>query len=418
MKCENTKVAIVLGGTNPHIQLINKLKARGYYTVLIDYYPNPPAKAVADEHIQESTMDKELVLDIAKKVNAKLVITTNIDRANITACYVAEKLSLPHPYSYETALNVTDKSRMKQIMWENEIPTSKYIVVDTIEDTIKQNISYPAVIKPVDSNGSRGVYKINNKKELHKFFHLTKKASLNKQVVIEDYVEGVEVSFYYYIQNGVAYFIDGYQRYNFKTDKEDVIQSTGVVFPAGVSKKAYSNMHIVTNDIAKAFMLNNTPLFVQAVISGDDVYVLEFAPRIGGGLSYRVIERDCHFDLIDAAIDSFEGNEVKVDVDMPDYYSGILNIYAPGITMGEIKGVEDILDRNVASEFYRYKMKGASISADMSSGSRAGAFLIHAQSIEEIRKRVLYINDNVEVYDIDGNKAMRHDVYDVWKEKK
>ena len=62
--------AIVLGGTNPHIELIENLKRRGYYTVLVDYYENPPAKHAADQHIQESTLDLEKVLQIAKDIDA------------------------------------------------------------------------------------------------------------------------------------------------------------------------------------------------------------------------------------------------------------------------------------------------------------------------------------------------------------
>ena len=416
MNAQNKPVAIVLGGTNPHVTLINKLKARGYYTVLVDYLPNPPASKVADEHIQESTLDKEVVAKIVKEQNAVIVITTNIDQANVTACYAAEQNGLKPPYSYETALNVTDKSRMKKIMQENDIPTSKYIIAESLEDAIKAGVKYPSVVKPADSNGSRGVHRVDNEGELRHYFPAAQEASGNKKVVVEGYVTGVEVSFYYYIQDGTAHFIDGYQRFNFKTKNEDVIQSTGVVFPAGVSEDAYREMHRITNKIAKAFQLDNTPLFVQAIVDGDKAYVLEFAPRIGGGLSYRVMERDCQFDLIEAAIDSFEGKRVEINSVWPDYYSGILNIYSPGITMGEIVGVEDILAKDIASEFYQYRLEGAEISPDMSSGSRAGAFLIHADSIEGIRKKVLYINENIEVYDINGNKAMRHDIYDVWKE--
>ena len=40
---------------------------------------------------------------------------------------MAEKLGLPFPYSYETALDLTDKTRMKRIMKENGIPTAEYI---------------------------------------------------------------------------------------------------------------------------------------------------------------------------------------------------------------------------------------------------------------------------------------------------
>ena len=114
-------IAIVLGGTVPHAHLISLLKKRGYYTILLDYTPNPPAKEYADEHMPVSTLDVEAVLDVAKSRNARLVISTNVDQANVTCCSVSEKLGLTEPYSYETALNVTDKQRMKRIMWEHNI---------------------------------------------------------------------------------------------------------------------------------------------------------------------------------------------------------------------------------------------------------------------------------------------------------
>ncbi|MBO4909063.1 MAG: hypothetical protein J5476_07260 [Lachnospiraceae bacterium] len=122
--------ALILGGTAPHKELIEKLKKRGYHTILVDYFENPPAKEVADEHIMISTLDKEAVLETAKKLNADLVISTCVDQANAVCCYVAEKLGLPIPYSYETALDMTDKSRMKKIMKEHDIPTSDYLVLD------------------------------------------------------------------------------------------------------------------------------------------------------------------------------------------------------------------------------------------------------------------------------------------------
>ena len=59
---DSRKKVLVLGGNVPHRTLIHKLKLKGYFIVLIDYLDNPPAKSVADEHIQISTLDKEKVL--------------------------------------------------------------------------------------------------------------------------------------------------------------------------------------------------------------------------------------------------------------------------------------------------------------------------------------------------------------------
>ena len=45
------------------------------------------------------------------------------------------------------ALNVTDKQRMKRIMWENGIPTAKYVQVSSVEDFIALDLNYPLMVK-------------------------------------------------------------------------------------------------------------------------------------------------------------------------------------------------------------------------------------------------------------------------------
>lgn len=406
-------VAIVLGGTNPHIQLLRKLKERGYYTVLVDYYPNPPAKPYADEHVQESTMDKEVVLEIAKLKNADLVITTNIDQANTTACYVAEKLHLPHPYSYETSLNVTDKSRMKTMMWENGISTSMYLICNSLKEIQLSDLTFPLVVKPADSNGSRGVYKCSNIQELFKYFNLSKEASKNGKVIIEGYVDGTEVSFYYFIQEGKAHYITSNQRFRFKTGTAGVIQSAGGLYPVALSKNIYEKMQINADRIAKVFNLDNTPIFIQAIATDDNIYVIEFAPRIGGGLSYRLIENENQFDIINAAIDSFLGKKAALNIFQPDQYSAVMNVYAPGIVMGHFYGIDEITSKGIAKEFYPYKMPGSEVSKDMSSGSRVGAFFIQGKTEQDIYNKIYFINESIEVYDSFGRPSMQHDIYNL-----
>ena len=155
-------VAIVLGGTTPHAMLIDKLHERGYYVVLIDYLPNPPAKRVADEHLQISTLDKEEVLATAKERGAKVVVSACIDHTNSVCCYVAEKLGLPHPYSYETSLYVTNKGLMKARMKESGVPSSSYILSQNVDDIDWNAVSFPCVVKPVDGNSTKGVHRADS----------------------------------------------------------------------------------------------------------------------------------------------------------------------------------------------------------------------------------------------------------------
>lgn len=148
-------IAIVLGGTSPHVLLVDKLHERGYYVLLVDYLPNPPAKKVADEHIQASTLDKERVLAIAKERKANLVISTCIDQANSVCCYVAERLNLPHPYSYETSLYVTNKGLMKDRMKEFDVPSSSFVLTKDVNGVNWNDVHFPCVVKPVANCGTR-----------------------------------------------------------------------------------------------------------------------------------------------------------------------------------------------------------------------------------------------------------------------
>lgn len=403
--------AIVLGGTNPHINLIKKLKERGFYTVLIDFFPEPPAKRFADEHIQESTMDREKVLDIASAKNASLVISTNIDHANTVACWVAEKLNLPHPYSYETSLNVTDKSRMKKIMKENGISTSEYQETDSLESINFESLKYPVIIKPADSNGSRGVHRCNSKEDILKFFQTSLNESKSHKVIIERFITGPEVSFYYFIENGNARYITSNQRFKYN-NKGSVIQSAGGIYPAPQPEHIYHKMQENANRIAKAFSLDNTPVFIQAIIENEEIFILEFAPRIGGGLSYRLIETENRFDIINATINSFLGRTNNLCISPMEGYAAVMNIYAPDIIMGRVLGLQEVInEKHLAEEFYQYKMEGSKVSDDMSSGSRIGGFFIKGASPSEIHNKILQINSIVEVYDKMSIPSMRHDIY-------
>ena len=158
-------VAIVLGGTLPHVLLVEKLHERGYYVILIDYLKNPPAKFFADEHVQASTLDKDQVLAIARERKAELVISTCIDQANSVCCYVSEKLGLPHPYSYETSLYVTNKGMMKTRMREADVPSSSFVLTRDVADVDWEKVTFPCVIKPVDCNSSKGVHRADTKEE-------------------------------------------------------------------------------------------------------------------------------------------------------------------------------------------------------------------------------------------------------------
>ncbi len=405
--------AIILGGTNPHITLIKNLKERGYYTVLVDYYENPPAKNFADKHIKESTLDQKKVLNIAKKLNAKLVISAAVDQANLTACYVAEKLGLPAPYSYKTALNVTNKGLMKKKMTEAGIPTSKYVFTDNIKDFKDSKLKFPVIVKPADSCGSKGVRKANNLFELNKYFKKAIDISRTNKAIIEEFKKGVEYSFYYFVQNKKINLIMIAQKFEIiNNDKRETIhdipQTTSLSMKTTeFSQKNRKKMEKIVNEIANTFELNNTPLLVQAIIDKEDINIIEFAPRTGGGLGYRTIKLNTGFDILNATIDSYLGCHVNIKHKSPRNYYFIEHVYVlPGL-FDCITGFEDLKKQNIIEEFYYHKASGATIGPDMIGSNRVGSFIIKADNKKDLFKKREAAIAKLEAYDVDGNSIMR-----------
>lgn len=130
------QTALVLGGTSAHIPLLQHLKKKGFYTLLVDYHRHPVARPFADEHIQVSAMDKTAVKKLATQRQAKLIISTCSDQLNLIACEVGESLQLPIPYTPETALDVTHKVRMKTKLQALGIPTAPFIVPKTLSEQL------------------------------------------------------------------------------------------------------------------------------------------------------------------------------------------------------------------------------------------------------------------------------------------
>ena len=403
--------AIVLGGTSPHISLIERLQKRGYFTILLDYYENPPAKAAADKHIQESTLDEEKVLTVAKEEAADLVISACVDQANVTACYVGEKLGLPIPYSYRTALEVTDKGLMKEKMVKNRIPTARHFYLNRESAIGDMDLTYPVMVKPADACGSAGVKKVLHPEELQGHLENALTVSRGNKAVVEEYKEGTEISIYSFIKNKKTHIVMATERFSITDGPEEVLKCYATLAPATLTKATEEKLITIIDKIVESFGIDNTALHVQAFIDGEDINIIEFAPRVGGGVSYQTILQNTGFDIIEATIDSYLGNEVSLDYTLPKEYYAVNIIYGhPGV-FDHIVGQQQLLEDKVIEEFFQYKSPGMAIGSDKASSGRVGSFIVKARSKEELLEKTRIAMETFEVYDAKQTPLMRKDLF-------
>jgi len=405
------KIAVVLGGTSPHIELIKKLKQRDYYCILIDYYDNPPAKEVSDEHIKESTLDEIRVLEIAKSRGVDLVISTCIDQANVTACFVAEKLGLPAPYSYEKALFVTNKVEMKQRMLKGDVPTSKFVSLKNNDVFNDDGFEYPLIVKPSDSNSSKGVKKVDNFNELSIAVTNAFEFSRKKEVVVEEYKSGIEIGIDCFVKDDEVVVLMTKERRKIKEVASDAQQICGCVWPAEIDQENKTKIKEIATKIAKAFGLNNTPLMIQAILNGNEINVIEFAARIGGGESFRIIELQTGFDFVGAAIDSFLGIKVNTDFIEPKWIYADNFIYAKSGIFNKITGFQSLKDDETIAYSDTYKKTNTNIGSDLTSNNRVGVFVVKSKTREELFEKIQTSLKLIDVLDVQGKSILRTDIY-------
>ncbi len=201
-----SKTILILGGGTMQIPAITIARSKGWKVILADGNANAEARGLADffEHID--LKDKEAIACAAKSYKERSgldgVFTAGTD-FSATVAFVAESLGLPG-ISYETALNATDKARMRDKFLKNGVPSPKHLSMTAKDDprSSLNGIDFPVVLKPVDNMGARGVVKVNTKEEMVPAFESALSFSRSGRVIVEEYMEGPELSLDALVWNG------------------------------------------------------------------------------------------------------------------------------------------------------------------------------------------------------------------------
>jgi biotin carboxylase len=411
----NRQVAVVLGGTSAHGVLIEKLKVRGYRTVLVDYLENPPAKNLADVHLRESTLEVDTVTRIARDANASIVIATSVDQANVVACEASERLGLPHPYSGKTGHIIANKKLSKRKMVEQGLPTARHIslrnVADLNDALIREKLNYPLIVKPADSNGSKGVVRCDTLPDLEVGLRRAIEISRTNEAIIEDFIDGVEFNIYALIIEGKPHLVSSCRKYNHESTDGTAITSFATWYQNQLPDWFSDKLNDILTRISSGFKLHNTVMILQVLVRDDDVFILEFAPRVGGGLSYWAVALQADCDLVDAMIDAWLGIQITLPGSKNTDIVITTHLYAQPCTFDRIEGVEQLLKEGTIESYIPNKMQGENISAERASRDRVGSFVLRGESDKDILSRVRRIMDMVEAYDVNGRPVTNKDIY-------
>ena len=291
----------ILGGGNNQLGAIRRAAEQGYEVVLVDYFKNPPGRIYAAFNEVVSTFDVEKNIEIAKKYRVDGVMTMGTDQPVYTVARVAEALQLPAFLDVPTARAVTNKEIMKAIMTDNQIPTVPYRFLTAAaraEDLDK--IPFPVVIKPLDSQGQRGVFKLNTPAEVINSLPETLSFSRDEKVLLESFYPSDEITVSAWVDKGVPEILTITDRESFSFER-----NIGICFaheyPSRHQHRA-PEIRALVQKITRAFQINAGPLYIQLLVGDQGIVVNEVAGRIGGAHEDIFIPYLTGFDILDRVI--------------------------------------------------------------------------------------------------------------------
>jgi biotin carboxylase len=175
----------------------------------------------------------------------------------------------------------TNKFLMRESFKKAGLNCPQYFLIKPKSNlsAIGKKIRYPSIVKPVDRSGSAGVSKVNSEQEFLFSARVAIENSLVKEAIVEEFIEGVEVSVEMISFKGVHYELA-------ITDKEtsgpphfvELAHHQPSNLPADLQKEIFKETRKGLNALNIEFGASHS----EFIVSSKGVFVTEIGARMGG----------------------------------------------------------------------------------------------------------------------------------------
>jgi biotin carboxylase len=295
------KIAI-LGASYLQLPLVEKAKLMGVETHCFAW-DNEEAvcKYVADFFYDISVLEKELILEKCRQIQIDGITTIATDICIPVVAYVAEQLNLIGN-SVDSALRSTNKAQMRASFLEHGVQSPRFAAMSAFEPEKVQGFQFPLIVKPTDRSGSRGVTKVANLSELEDAINRAISESLEKNVVVEEFITGTEVSVEYISWEGQHYFLAITDK---ETTGEPYFVETAHHQPSFHSEAIQQKIKTETVKALNALGIEYGASHTEIKITEEgNVYLIEVGARMGGDfIGSHLVELSTGFDFVKAVLE-------------------------------------------------------------------------------------------------------------------
>jgi biotin carboxylase len=290
----------------------------GVSTVAVDRNPDAPGLAEADAAEVLDFQDVEGVTAIARRHRVDGALTVSADRAVPVVAAVAEALGLPG-IGVETAHVMTHKVAMRRRLAEHGVPQPRFAAVRTLAEAraALATVGLPAVLKPADSGGQRGVFRLESWDDVEAHLHAALAESPTGEAIVERFHDGLEL-------NGLAIARGGEVSMLTLSDR---LRPPGIgfgvgwihVYPSTLFGDALEAAEAAAVHAVHALGLGDGIAFPQLIATDEGVLVVEVAARIPGGQMADLAAHAVGVDLVEIAVLQALGRPVADELVQPRF---------------------------------------------------------------------------------------------------
>ena len=395
------KTIMVVAGGTWQVPLIKRIKKMGYRVVNTNLYPDSVGFQYADQNGVMNVLDKESNLNFAKENYVDAVLTEQSDIAVPTVAYIAEEIGCC-VIGRDMAELFTNKYKMREFCQKNNFAFPEYCLCENVDQAIEffRNLKKDVIIKPLDSQSSRGVFTIQTEEEMREMYPIAESyTNKGNYVLVERYIKGTEFTVDGLVLNEKHHTLAISEKSHFEYNPNI---ASKLFFTYQNEKFDYDCLRDTNNAIIDKAGLKNALTHAEYKFEEGKFYLIEMAARGGGTrISSDIVPYVSGVDnykyLIEASVgvkNQVEEIELDVKEECKEHCAvlSFLDIESNGKQIEKIEGIEKIRAIPEVIAFEVEFSEGDIIERAQDDRSRVGFYIICAEDRKRLEEVTEIIN--------------------------
>ncbi|TQR16563.1 ATP-grasp domain-containing protein [Psychrobacillus soli] len=377
-------------------------KEMGYYVVLFtDKTSNLNFLEVDQFVIMEHLLDEQLVMEEITKLKERgkqvCACISFIDPYVSYAAKLSNHLGLSQ-VSVESLGLMENKIAIREKL-EN-LSITPFFTIFHPNDSPKEfkekhKFSFPFILKPPISNGSKDVLLVETTEKFVNALKLVQKKHPNSPLLIEEFIQGTQYLVEVLVYKSVIKFV-GLVEQEVKYNGRFIV--TGYKYPGLVDADEYSRLYACILSIIEQTGLSNGSCHIEMKLAQGHWKLIEINPRMSGGAMNRIIEEGTGINLVKEILKVYLGEEpILIEQRKKHVYARYLTIGSRGKLL-RVTGKELALMHDGVKYVHIKPLEGRILTTPYSMGNRYACIIAVSDTAEQAEASAIVAAKEIKFY--------------------